>query len=148
MALVALTHNKFECLKYLIQEPPLVYEGSIGQRLLLRRSRKCLPLSSDAWNIIFHCFSILSHSLFLSKPQDDLHSNNGVRLNSLDSLLTIEWRSHLLSLRQSQKMIEFEGSLLKNSLSSFNIAIDWSWWIKDAMCCINGVCDDNDVSNS
>jgi len=30
MALIALAHNEFECLKYLIYEPPLVYKDSIG----------------------------------------------------------------------------------------------------------------------
>ena len=30
MALIALMHKKFECLKYLIHKPPLEYEGSIG----------------------------------------------------------------------------------------------------------------------
>ena len=35
-------------------------------------------------------------------------------------------------LRQSQKSIEFEEFLIKNSLSSFNIAIDW--------CCYSQAC--------
>ena len=47
-----------------------------------------------------------------------------MRLNSLVFLLTKEWRSQLLLSEQFQNSIEFEGFLLKNSLSSFDIAIN------------------------
>ena len=47
IALAALAHNEFECLKYLIYKPPLVYKGSIGWRSSSRRSRKCLSLVSN-----------------------------------------------------------------------------------------------------
>jgi len=127
MALIACMYKKFEYLKYLIHEPSLVYEGSIGWKSLSKRSRKCLPLALNAWNIIFQIFEISLHLLFLSKSQDDLHENNGVRLKFFVSLSTMEWISYLSLLGQFQKSIEFERSLIKNSLSSFNIAIDWYW---------------------
>ena len=47
MALVALTYNEFECLKYLTYESSLVYKGSIEWRSSLRKSRKCLSLVSN-----------------------------------------------------------------------------------------------------
>ena len=127
MALVALTHKEFECPKYLIHEPPLVYEGSIGWRSSSNRSRSCLPFASDTWKVIFQIFKISLHSLFLSKSQDDLHGNKGVKLNIFVSLSTMEWRGQLLLLGQSQNSMEFEGCLLKNSLRSFDMAINWCW---------------------
>ena len=52
MALVALTHSKFDCPKYLIYEPPLEYKGLIGLRSSSRRSKNYLSLTSKAWNVI------------------------------------------------------------------------------------------------
>jgi len=128
IALVALAYSEFEWPKYLSYKPPLEYKGSKGWKLSLRRSRKCFPLALDAWNIIFQFCKILLHLLFLSKSQDDLYGSKGIRLNFFISLLTIEWRGHLLLLEQSQNLIEFEWFLLKKDLSSFNITIDWSWY--------------------
>jgi len=53
MDLVALAHSKFEWPKYFSQDPPFKYVSSIVVssivlRLLLRRSRKFLFLSSEA----------------------------------------------------------------------------------------------------
>jgi len=123
--IVAYTYKEFECVKYLIYEPPLVYKGFIGWRSSFKRSRNCLPIILDTWNIIFQILEMLSYSLFLSKFQDNLYGDNSVRLKSFVSLSTMEWIGHLSLLGQSKKSIEFERSLIKNSLSFFNMAIDW-----------------------
>jgi len=48
-----------------------------------------------------------------------------MRLNSFVSLSTIEWSVQLLLLGQFQNSIELIRFLLKNSLSSLDIADDW-----------------------
>ena len=48
IALVAQVQSEFEWPKYLIYNPSLEYIGSIGLRLLLRRSRNCLPFTLEA----------------------------------------------------------------------------------------------------
>lgn len=96
IALVALIHNEFKCLKYLIYRLLLIYKGSIGRILLFKRLRKYLSLKLDAWKMICQFLMIFLHSFFLSKSYDVLHKNSGVRLNFLVSLSTNVWRGHLL----------------------------------------------------
>ena len=68
---------------------------------------------------------MLSHSFFLLEFQDNLQGRRGMRLNSFVSLSTIEWSVQLLLLGQFQNSIELIRFLLKNSLSSLDIADDW-----------------------
>jgi len=131
---VVLAHKEFEWPKYLIHEPSLVYKGSKRWRSSSRRSRKFkfLPLVLEAWNIIFQFFIILLHSLFLSKSQNVLHGNRGVRLNFFVSLLTTEWRGQLLLLGQSQNSIEFE-------FPSFHDK-GWKMHLNELMTLLNCLC--------
>jgi len=146
MAIVALTHKEFECPKYLIHEPPLVYEGSIGWRSSSNRLRSCLPFASDTWRVIFQ---ISLHSLFLSKSQDDLHGNKGVKLNIFVSLSTMEWRGQLSSLGQSQNSMEFEGCLLKNPWDLYQLMlIRMDQWVENSISHMYGVHDDNYVRDT
>ena len=128
IAFVALTHNEFECLKYLIYRPFLVYEGSIERRSLSKKSRKCLPLKSDTWKVIYQFLIMLLHSCFLSKSYDVLYESSSVRLNFFVFLSTIMWRNHLLSLGQFQNSIEFNDCLLKSNQRFLEIAINYCWY--------------------
>jgi len=67
----------------------LELDGSIGFKSSSKKSRKFLPLESDAWKVIFHCKRMELHSDFLQKSQEDLHGNNGIDTISLVSLLTV-----------------------------------------------------------
>ena len=107
IALVALVHSEFEWPKCLSHNPPFEKDGSIDQRSSSRRSKKLLPFTSEAWNSIFQVLRILSHSLFLSNSQEDLHRKMGMRSNFFVSLSTIEWRVQFLQLEHSQNLIEF-----------------------------------------
>ena len=137
----ALVYNELEWPKYLSHEPPLMYDGSIMLLSLSTRSRKCLPFISDAWNVIFHLLTRLSHSFFLLKSQDDLLGNNGMRLNDFISTSTALWGDQLYWLEHSQNSIEFSWWQEKNAWSSLRIAADvmnlflkcygtlWTWTI-------------------
>lgn len=128
IALVALTYNKFEYLKYLIYEPLLIYKNSIGKRSLSRRSRKCLSLKSDVWKVICQFLMMLSYYWFLPKSHDVLYGSSSVRLNYFVFLSTNAWRGHLLSLGQSQNSMVFDDCLLKNKWRFLEIAIDCCWY--------------------
>ena len=127
-ALIALIYNKFECLKYLIYRPSLIYEGLIGKRLLYRRLRKYLSLKSDTWKIICQFLIMLSYHYFLSKFHDVLHGSSSIRLNYFVFLSTNTWRGHLLSLGQSQNSMVFDSCLFKNKWKSLETAIDCCWY--------------------
>jgi len=124
IALVALTYNKFNCLKCLIYRSFLVYKGLIGRRSSSKRSRKCLPLKSDTGKIIHQFLIMLSYSCFLSKSHDVLYGSSSMRLNFFVSLSTSVWRDYLLSLGQSQNSMESNSCLLKNNKRFLKIAIN------------------------
>ena len=130
ITLDALAHNELEWLKYLSHEPPLIYDSSIVLLLLSLRSRKCLPFISDAWNVIFHLFTRLSHLFFLLKSQDDLLGKSRVGLNDFVSTSTALWRDHLHWLGHSQNSIESFWWWEKNIWSSLRIATKcfWNGW--------------------
>ena len=75
IALEALVHSEFECSKYLGHGLSLVYESSIGLLLSSRSSRKCWPLLSDDWSVIFQLLRISLHSFFLLKFQAQVVGN-------------------------------------------------------------------------
>ena len=105
MALVVWVHNKLEDPKAWSQGPPLMYDGSMISLLLSTRSRKFLPLPSDAWNVIFYWLMMLSLSDFC-KFQDNLLGNKGWGLNNFDSLSTDLWSLQLRWLGYSQNLTE------------------------------------------
>ena len=123
IALVARAQSEFKWPNCDSYRPPLEYDGSIGCKSLSKRSRKLLPLKSDAWKDIFHCDRIESHSDFLQKSQEDLYGKDGIDTKFLVSLPTIWWSVHCCLLGQSQNSIWFIESLEKNSLSSAEIAV-------------------------
>jgi len=92
IALVALVHNEFECPKYLIYKLSFEYEGLIEQSSLSQRSKKLLPFTLDAWNVIFQVLRILAYSLFLSKFHDDLQEKRGEMLKFFVSLSIVAWK--------------------------------------------------------
>jgi len=65
IALEAQAQSKFEWPNYKSHGLPLKVDGSMGFKLSPNRSRKFLPLESDAWKVIFHWESINLHSDFL-----------------------------------------------------------------------------------
>ena len=122
IALVALVHNELEWPKNLSHEPPLAAYSSIEFEFSSRRFIKLWPLVFDAWNDIFQLLRIESYLLFLLKSHNNLHRKIGKILNSLVSLSTLLWRGHLWLLGQSQNSMKLLLFLLKNTLSSLDIA--------------------------
>jgi len=106
IALEALVHKELEWPKNFNQAPFLMYNGSIILLLPLSKSRNWLPLRSDAWNVIFHLFDILSHLFFLLKFHNILHRKRGIGLKDFVSLLTALCRTQLLWLGHSQNSMK------------------------------------------
>jgi len=70
IALVALAHNKLEWPNCCNQGLPLIFNGSIGLRLLSSNSRKFLLLRSATWNDILHCWEDrIAFPLFTKVPR-------------------------------------------------------------------------------
>jgi len=107
IALDTLVHNELEWPKYLSHELPLICDSFIMLSLLLTRLRKCLPFISNAWKVIFHLLTRLSHLFFLLKSQDDLLGNSRVGLKDFISTSIALWRDNLHWLEHSQNSIEF-----------------------------------------
>jgi len=106
IAFETLVQSELECLKNLSYSPPLEYNGSTGFKFSSRSSKKCWPLLSEAWKIIFQLLRIVSHLLFLLKSYKDLHKKLGTRLNFFIFLSTVLWSVHLQQLGQSQNSME------------------------------------------
>ena len=128
MALVALVQRELEWPKYWSQGPSLITDSSRGFELSLKSSRKFLPFRFDTWKDIFHCEIIESQSYFLQKSQDYLYGKIGDKLKLLVSLFTKECSSQFWLLGQSQNLMWLLLSFLKNSLSSQEIAAEWTWY--------------------
>ena len=67
IALDAWVQSKFKWLNCKSYGPPLQYKGLMGSKSSLNRSRKFLPLESDAWKVIFHWDRMELHLDFLQK---------------------------------------------------------------------------------
>ena len=134
MALVALAHNELEWLKNFSQKSLLVYEGLIELSWLLTSSRNCWPFWSKAWNVIFQIQIMLLHSFILLKFYNDLQGSRGVWQNCFVSLLIDLKRSQLQQLGYSQNSIELSLFVMKNFLSSLEIAIKYTWekWTEES----------------
>jgi len=128
MALVALVQRELEWPKYWSQRPPLIADSSRGFKSSLRSSRKFLPFRSDAWKNIFYCEVIESQSHFLQKSQDNLHGKIGDKSKLLVSLFTKECSSQFWLQEQSQNSMQSLLFFLKNSLSSWEIVAEWTWY--------------------
>ena len=98
------------------------------------RSKKCLSLESEAWNVIFQVLRISSHLLFLLNSHEDLHGNMRTKSKFFISLLTISCKNYLFQLEHSQSLMELWWPLLKKSLSSLEIIKVWTWykWIEES----------------
>lgn len=81
IALEALVQSKLEYSKNLSHGLPLAIDSSTGFKSLLRSSRKCCSLLSDAWKSTLQLLRMLSHLFLLLKSHEDLHGKIGVRLN-------------------------------------------------------------------
>ena len=127
IALNTLAYRELKWPKNFSYEPPLVYEDSIGLSSLSTRLRKCFPLKSKAWNIIFQVLIISLYSDFLLKSHYCLHGRSRIRLNNLVFLLTALWRYHLLWLRNSQNSIVFFWLHVKKLQSSLRTKLEWDW---------------------
>jgi len=106
MAWVALVQREFECPKAWSHSPPLMYDGSIILKSSSNKFMKLFPFPSEAWKCIFHCFIMLSLSVFLQKFHEVLQGKKGVGLNDLESLSTSLWNLHLRWLGHSQNSME------------------------------------------
>ena len=125
---VTYTHIKFErpkCFSYTLL---LEYIGWIGWLSSLFRSRKLLPLYSNAWKVICHLQITLPYSSFWLNSHEYLQERVGSIWSYFDSLLTIRYGNYLILLGQSQKLIELFEFFLKNTLRFFDIVIEWSCW--------------------
>ena len=118
IALVVWAHKELEEPKAWSHGPLLMYDSSMISLLMSMRSRKFLPLPSDAWKVIFHRLMMLLLSDFLQKSQDILLENDGSRLNDFDSLLTNLWSLRLRRLGYFQNSMEFPWPAEKNCQSS------------------------------
>ena len=131
--LVIHAHIKFERPKFFSQVPPLEYVGWISWLLSLFKSRKFLSLYSNTWNIICYLQTMSSHSSFQLNSHEDLQGRVSSIWSHFDFLLTKIWGDHLMLLGQSQNSIGLFEFFLKNTLSSFEIAIEcscWGWMFK------------------
>ena len=77
--------SELEQLKCNSYRPLLAQDSSIRCKSLFRRSRKFLPLKSDAWKVILHNKIIESHSDFLQKSHEDLHGKDRTEIMYLVS---------------------------------------------------------------
>ena len=88
---------------------------------------KLFSFPLEVWKHIFHCFIMLSLSVFLQKSHEVLQGKEGVGLNDLESLSTSLWNLYLGWLGHSQNSMELSWLLLKNSHSSLRMAAEWDW---------------------
>ena len=107
IALDALAHKELEWPKNLSHKPPLEYNSSMGLLSTSMRLRKCFPLVSKAWKVIFQILIKLLYSGFLLKYHDRLQGRSGMGLNNLVTLSMVLWRCYLLQLGHSQNSIVF-----------------------------------------
>jgi len=80
ITLDALAHRELEWPKNLSHKLPLEYDGSMGLSSTSTRLRKCFPLVSKAWKVIFQILIKLLHSDFLLKSHNCLQERSRIGL--------------------------------------------------------------------